>query len=58
MIIDKLQKERYFTGRDTSISRYIIANQEEILTLSAHELAVKSYVSPSSVIRFLPEVRV
>lgn len=52
MIIDKLQKERYFTGRDTSISRYIIANQEEILTLSAHELAAKSYVSPSSVIRF------
>ncbi len=52
MIIDRLQKERYFTGRDTSISRYILANPEEVLSLSAHELALKAYVSPSSVIRF------
>ncbi len=52
MIIDRLQKERYFTGRDTSISRYILANKEEVLSLSAHELAQKAYVSPSSVIRF------
>lgn len=52
MIIEALQRARFFTGQDDAIAKFVIANPSQILSLNATQLAKLSYSSPASVVRF------
>ena len=51
MVFEQLREMKGFTNQEQAVSRYILEHTEEILPMSAEELAKAAYTSKATVIR-------
>lgn len=51
MLLERLREEKQFTNHERDVARYILAHMDEVLGLSAGELAAASLTSKATVVR-------
>lgn len=55
-ILDQLKKDYKLNENDSFIAEYILKHSEEIPLLSSHQLAKKTFTSPTAIIRFIKKI--